>query len=128
MTQFDVVIVGGRVIDPETGLDAVRNKLTIYGPLETRTAKASDSGSHWDGVVGFRGKFKLNDKWYPPYDADIGTGNSELTWQVFGGVGYRFKHLDAVFGYRYMDYQSDSSPVLDNLNLSGPMAGVKFFF
>ena len=25
MTQYDIVIFGGRVIDPETGLDAVRN-------------------------------------------------------------------------------------------------------
>lgn len=74
-----------------------------------------------------RGHFKLNERWYPYY-GDIGTGDSELTWQMFGGVGYRFKQVDAMLGYRYMDYRFENSPVFDNLDLSGPMAVVKFLF
>ena len=25
-----------------------------------------------------------------PYYADLGAGDSDLTWQLFGGIGYRF--------------------------------------
>lgn len=103
-------------------------KLTTFGPFRARTAKVSDSGGNWDGIVGVRGQFKLNEKWYLRYYGDIGAGDSELTWQLFGGIGYRFQRVDAVLGYRHMDYQFDSSPVFDSLNLSGPMAGIKFFF
>lgn len=35
-------------------------KPTTYGPLETRTAKLSDSGGVSDGIVGFRGQVRLN--------------------------------------------------------------------
>ncbi len=55
-------------------------------------------------------------------------GDSELTWQVFGGVGYRFDRVDAVLGRRPMEWRSDDSPVFDDVNLSGPFAGVKFLF
>ncbi len=33
-----------------------------------------------------------------------GTGQSDLTWQVFGGVGYTFSWGSAVAGWRYLDY------------------------
>ncbi|MGB5423368.1 MAG: hypothetical protein WBN03_14490, partial [Desulfobacterales bacterium] len=62
------------------------------------------SGSGWDGIIGVKGYVNLNKNWYLPYYADIGTGSSNLTWQLFGGVGYRFKRLDLIAAYRYMDW------------------------
>jgi hypothetical protein len=41
-----------------------------------------------------RGYFMLGDNWYIPYYADIGTGGSDLTWQLFGAIGYRFSWGD----------------------------------
>ena len=41
-------------------------KLTTFGPLETRTAKLSDSGGVWDGIFGFRGQVTLKHRWYSP--------------------------------------------------------------
>ena len=108
-------------------LDA-KLKADISGPLQTRQAKVSDSGGVWDGVVGVNGHIDLNEKWYLPYYADVGAGQSDFTWQAFAGVGYRFKKLDALLGYRYMDWDFDDNEVFDDLNLSGAFVGVKFWF
>lgn len=90
--------------------------------------RLSDSDSIWDAVVGVRGEVLFNEKWYLPYFLDIGTGGSELTFQIFGGVGYRFSKFELVAGYRYMRWNFDDSPVFDNLYLSGPLAGIKVRF
>ncbi|MEN8752181.1 MAG: hypothetical protein AB1Z18_05345 [Desulfobacterales bacterium] len=84
------------------------------------------SDSIWDGIIGIKGHVNLNQNWYLPYYADIGTGSSNFTWQVFGGVGYRFKRLDLIAAYRYMDWNFDSGDAFDDLNLHGPFVGVKF--
>jgi hypothetical protein len=56
----------------------------------------------WDGIVGVRGAASISDdgKWYIPYYADIGTGNSNWTWQAYTGVGYRFDWGSVVLGLR----------------------------
>ncbi len=86
------------------------------------------SDSIWDGVIGVRGQVNLSKNWYLHYYADIGTGSSNTTWQLFGGVGYRFKRLDLILAYRYMDWIFDSSDAFEDLALHGPFAGVKFKF
>jgi hypothetical protein len=90
--------------------------------------KRSDSGSGWDGIVGMRGSTDLNDRWYLTYYLDVGTGDSELTWQALAGINYRFEKVDAVLGYRYLDWTFDNNDLLDDLNVSGPYAGIKFRF
>lgn len=95
------------------------------GPFK---AKVSDTGRTWDAIVGLRGKTDLSDKWYLTYYADIGTGQSDLTWQALAAVNYRFRKVDAVLGYRYLKWDFDDKNLLDNLHLTGPFAGVKFFF
>ena len=113
------VLAGARYLWLEVDLEA---------RLGNRTRDFSDSGHVWDGIVGLRGKTNLNDKWYLHYYADVGTGDSDLTWQALAGINYRFKRVDAVLGYRYLDWDFDDNEVLDDLNLSGPFAGVKFRF
>ncbi len=50
------------------------------------------------------------------------------TWQALGGVGYRFSKADLVLGYRHMEWNFDGNSVFDDLDISGPYAGVKFVF
>ena len=91
--------------------------------------KLSDSGDGWDGIVGIYGIANLNPKWYLNYYADVGTGESDLTWQASASISYRFDKFDTVLGYRYLDYEfDDDAELIDNLNISGPFAGVKFRF
>jgi hypothetical protein len=103
------------VLDFGTRLPPIDKRITI-------------SESIWDGIIGVKGYVTLSKKWYLPYYADIGTGSSNLTWQVFGGVGYRFKRIDLIVAYRYMAWSFDDSDKFDDLNLHGPFAGVKLRF
>ena len=95
---------------------------------ERSSRKASPSGDVWDGVVGIRGNTNLNDKWYLTYYLDVGTGDTDLTWQAVAGFNYRFDKLDAVFGYRYLDWDFDDDTAFQDINVSGPYAGVRFRF
>ena len=86
------------------------------------------SGSNWDAVVGLRGKTDLNDKWYLTYYADVGAGDSNLTWQALAAVNYRLKKVDLTLGYRYLDWDFGKFGPFHDLNLSGAFAGVKIPF
>ena len=98
------------------------------GHQVNRQKKETPKGKVWDGIVGAKGKINLNDKWYLPYYADVGTGQSHLTWQVAAGVGYKFKYADVLLSYRYLDYEFKSDSAIDDLNLKGPLLGAKFYF
>ncbi len=63
-----------------------------------------------------------------PYYADIGTGDSELTYQLFAGVGYKYDWGDIKLGYRYIGYEMDDNMIIDNLDLSGAVLGVSLKF
>jgi opacity protein-like surface antigen len=73
---------------------------------------------------------EAGDGWHLVYHGDIGTGESDLTWQLLGAVNYRFRNVDLVLGYRYLGWNFDAgeNDVLDELSIHGPMAGVKFSF
>ena len=102
------------------------------GPLETRKYSVSGSTDFWDGIVGAIGQIKVNETWYLPFQCDVGTGDSDLTWQVFGGVGYKFSSLDVVAGYRHLEWDFDNNNragnLLNDLYISGPMFGIRYFF
>ena len=105
-------------------------ELDISGPLPPGLPgkKLSESVDLWDGVVGIKGHYDLNDRWYLPYYLDIGTGSSDLTWQAVGGIGYRFKWGGFFLAYRHLYYDEDSSKILQDLEFSGPALGVNFRF
>ena len=83
----------------------------------------------WDGIIGARGKRTVSDEWYLNYYADIGGGDSKMTWQAVVGAGYNFKKMDGVFGYRYLRWNFDKdSVVFDFLKFRGPYAGLTWAF
>ena len=89
----------------------------------------SVSESYWDAIIGMRANFKLNDKWFVPLYFDIGTGDSDGTWQALAGVGYQFNKFSTTLTYRYLDYNFDSSnEVMADLAVNGPMLGITFIF
>lgn len=120
------ILAGARYLYLEAIIEAKTS-----GPLGVRKVRVSDPGHAWDGIVGVRGEVRLTERWYLPYYADVGTGDSESTWQVLGGVGYRFGSVDAVLGYRYLEWDWDDDDVSDvfkDLIVQGPYGGVKFVF
>ena len=76
-------------------------QLKTRPPLPPGSSKASDSGSVWDGIVGVTGQMDLSDKWYLSGYADIGTGDSDYTWQASASVGYRFRRVHGMVGYQH---------------------------
>lgn len=81
-----------------------------------------------DGIIGVRGSINLNEHWYLPYYADIGTGDSDLTWQALAGIGYRFNWGDIKLLYRYLDYELDDGMIMEDLQVKGFALGVTFRF
>lgn len=122
--NFSFNIIGGaRYLSLDTDIEQ-----NINTPLRPRYAKVSDSASIWDGIIGVRGEYAFNEKWYVPYYLDMGTGDSDFTWQVSAGIGYKFEVCDVVLAYRYLSWDFDDDAALDNMNINGPMLGVKFEF
>jgi hypothetical protein len=100
------------------------------GPLP----EASRSGSKqidetlWDGIIGLKGRFNLSDdrRWNLPFYVDIGTGQTQFTWQAAAGVSYSYQWGDVLAMWRYLDWNDSSNKQIQSLNFNGPMIGVTF--
>jgi hypothetical protein len=80
----------------------------------------------WDAVIGAKGRWRIGDSnWTVPYYIDIGTGESNFTWQAMGGVGYEFGWGGVSLLYRHLDYSFSNEPA-KNLRFSGPAGAVTF--
>jgi opacity protein-like surface antigen len=54
---------------------------------------------------------------------------SDIAWEVFSGVGYRFNHWGSVTaGYRYLREEYDRDRFALNLDAHGLLVGVGFHF
>ena len=61
---------------------------------------------------------------FAPVYADVGLGQSKLTWQVAGAIGYSFKGVMPWRLWHYLDQKMKSGSGLQDLNTNGPMIGV----
>jgi len=97
-------------------------------PESGRSGSKQINETVWDGIVGVKGRYAFGDerRWYVPYYADIGTGESQLTWQVAGGLGYAWDWGGVFAMWRYLDYNFKSNKKLEDINFNGPMFGVTF--
>ena len=94
----------------------------------TSTSSSAESDNVWDGIVGVRGAIKLDEKWYLPFHFDVGTGDSDVTWQTYAGVGYKLDNFDLALGYRHLRWDFDDGAPLQQLYITGPMVGIKYWF
>ncbi len=117
------VLAGARFLWIDVGLD-----LKTRPPLPPEKSDDSGDGDVWDGVVGVRGYLTLSDRWFIPYHLDIGTGDSDKTWQAMAGVGYQFDKFKVAATYRYLKWEFDNDYVLEDLEVYGPMVGAIFTF
>jgi hypothetical protein len=122
------MLLGARMLNLEESLSW--SLATDVPELPTNKGKGSVDGTDWDAVVGIKGRYFLGAerKWFLPYYADVGTGQSDLTWQVNAGVGYTF-HWGSMFAtWRYLDYEFQSGDALQSMDMNGPLIGAAFQF
>jgi hypothetical protein len=124
------LLAGARMFDLSTDL-----KWNLSGdlgdpPVLARSGKSEVSQTLWDGIVGLRGRAYLgaDNKWFIPYYVDIGTGDSDTTWQGMVGAGYTFDWGDVLAVYRYLDYDLPSKDAIESANFAGVALGATFRF
>jgi len=119
------ILAGVRYADIEQTLKVSLSGNTADLPFPERDGKVVVGGTNWDAIIGLRGKFAFgrDNAWFLPYYLDVGTGDSDLTWQAFGGVGYAFGWGELAAVWRYMEYDLDSKGPMNDMNFSGPAVG-----
>jgi hypothetical protein len=122
------LVFGARLLDVEQTLDWT---LSGSGPLGlTASGSKTVNADNWDAIVGIKGHAYLGSeqKWFIPYHLDVGTGQSDLTWQINAGIGYRYNWGTLVASWRYLDYEFESGDPIQSLTLSGPLIGATFLW
>jgi len=119
-------IAGVRNLDLDT--DLVLN-IGVPGPSQPPPIIASAADDAMDFIVGLKGNIALSDRWFLPYYVDIGSGDSDSTWQATVGVGFRASGwVDLALVYRHLEWSFDSTQLVDSLDFSGPTFGAIFRF
>jgi hypothetical protein len=122
------VYAGMKYLDLTTDFDWEATEYASTPPLVT-AGKIKDDTTSWDGIVGLRGEAILRNGWFVPYGAEIGTGDSDVTWQAYLGAGYRYKWGNISARYRYVAYQfQEDEYALNDFKLGDAMLGVTLRF
>jgi hypothetical protein len=122
------VLAGARLLDIKSNQTFQLSGNVGSIPLPGRSGSAEIKGTNWDAIIGVKGRIALggDGRWYAPYYADVGTGQSDLTWQLAGGVGYSYPWGSVVAVWRYIDWNNKAGKPLQDLNVNGPMVAVTF--
>jgi hypothetical protein len=122
------VLAGARLFDVKPTLG-----WSLYGDLGPvsvpgRSGSNEQRASNWDAIIGLKGgyRFGANREWLVPMYLDVGTGESDLTWQGAVGLGYSFKWGELVAMWRYLDYDLPSGESISEMSFNGPMIGATF--
>jgi len=122
------VLGGARMLklDPTVSWELTGNIGPIPAPGRAGSLEANET--NWDAIVGVKGRAMLGAerKWFIPYYLDVGTGESKLTWQAMGGLGYSFGSWDLFAAWRYLDYEFKSGDKVEDLNFNGPGVALQF--
>jgi hypothetical protein len=120
------LVFGARLLDVKETLGL---SFGSTGPLGAAGSYSKEvNASLWDAIIGVKGVAYLgaDKKWFVPYYADIGTGQSDLTWQVNAGIGYRYNWGSIVASWRYLDYNMKSGDPIQSLTANGPLIGASW--
>lgn len=117
--QFDIT-AGARYLDV---------KVDTTFKLNDQKRKNSRGDHVWDGVIGIKGRHNYPDGYYFNYYADVGGGDSKLTWQALVNFAYDYKKFTGIVGYRYLTWDlGNGSKALDDLTIHGPYISAKWSF
>jgi hypothetical protein len=121
------VVAGARYLDMEQKL-----KLNLSGnigdnALPPLSGKVSLEQDALNAIVGIRGQATLGSgNWFIPYYFDIGTGDSDFTWQATTGLGYSFGSFELIGAYRHLEWDFGSDNAIADVSFSGVEIGLRF--
>lgn len=86
-----------------------------------------------DAFIGGRVVAPFANNWRFIGRADVGTGDSDLTWNVMASVDYRFSNrVSGLLGYRWLDYDYESGQGPNrfayDVRYEGPLGAVIFYW
>jgi hypothetical protein len=121
-------LVGVRIIDLEQQHDVA------LPPPPAATTTFGGSDTLVDGFVGARYQRPLGGRFSFTLRGDIGTGDTELTWNAIGTLGVRVGETGKYslqFGWRHMETETEGearngADVETELTLTGPIVGFVF--
>jgi len=138
-TQYLGTLDGAyRIVDSNAfrldGLLGVRvisldNELSFSGGI--LSPRSDSGGDTWaDPVAGLRAILPIGSGFVANALGDVGGGpDGDLTWQVYGGLGYNFDQTVAAYvGYRYLSMSHQNGNFQLDLNEQGPLLGVGIRF
>lgn len=121
------LLAGARLADFSQRLDIefVGDFIGPSPPPQGGSRKASVE--QWDAIVGAKGRvaFGADQRWVLPWYVDVGTGDSDLTWQAVVGLGHVFDWGQLTLTWTTLAYELSDSPIED-LDFSGPAIGATF--
>ena len=123
-------LAGVRMLNLEENLDWTFNGDISSLPIAERSGGSRAKDTRWDAVVGVKGRATPGAErhWYIPYSVDVGTGESDLTWQAMVGLGYGFDAVAVTAVWRYLYYDMGDSTSIQSIELNGPAVGITFRF
>ena len=99
--------------------------------LEVKNAAWALAGTYrivtnTDVIIGSKGRYAFGSaqRWILPFALDVGTGESELTWQAAAGIGYAFESIDLIAAWRQVGYRFKDGANLEDLVYNGPAIAV----
>jgi hypothetical protein len=112
-------------------LGGINQNMVVMWPDRIKDNYRS-KGKDWaDPIVGLRGQWNLNEKWYLAGKGDIGGFgvNSDFTWELQGTVGYNFTPcFSTEIGYRYFDTDYDNDGFTYDVTQAGILLNFNFTF
>jgi len=126
-TRTDL-IAGARLFDMRQKFEYEFTGNVASIPTAGRAGTFETKLSNWDAIVGLKSRYALGEErtWFIPIYADVGTGESNLTYQLMGGIGYSFKWGDVVAAWRYLHYDMKSGTNIENMTFNGPAIAAVF--
>lgn len=122
------LLAGARYFDLKQTINYSIGGTVGQFPLAGKSGTSEVSGDVWDGIIGVKGRYAFGQsrQWYVPYYLDVGTGQSDLTWQAAIGVGYVYSWGELNAMWRYLDYNFESGKAIESMTFNGPMFGATF--
>jgi len=106
-------------------------KADAINPNVDNNIDVSENKDWIDPIIGLRGQWNINEKWFLAGKGDIGGFgvSSDLTWSLLATVGYHFtEDVHMELGYRYLHTDYDDGGFTYDIDQAGIYTGLSIRF